>query len=308
MRRFLSIQFLLVIYMCSLSAQVGINTAMPDASAALDVTATDKGLLIPRVALASAIASPAAGLMVHQTSAPVGFYYYNGTAWTLIGPADNLGNHTATQNLAMGSNSITGANNITATGTATLGGNTYPTTTGTNGQVLQTNGAGQLSWGSSSGGGASLQLSVTHTTAVTTSIGSSLTLPDILNFESANASPAALTGGNTWTGTNKFTVGSTGAGLYFIDIQIISGAAVGTIAIPMIDMNNTGNSASSFYGVGTGFSQTAQAPNKFRGQLQKMVYLNAGDNFQVRILPSSNALGTDPSTNGSTYLRIAKLN
>ena len=67
------------------SAQVGINTITPDPSAALDVTATDKGLLIPRVALASAIPSPAAGLMVHQTTAPAGFYYYNGTAWTMIG-------------------------------------------------------------------------------------------------------------------------------------------------------------------------------------------------------------------------------
>jgi hypothetical protein len=131
---------------------VGINTTTPHASAALDVTATDKGVLIPRVALASAITSAAEGLMVYQNTAPKGFYYYNGTVWTLIG-SDNLGNHTATQNIAMGSNSITGANNITATGTATLGGNAYPTTTGTNGQVLTTNGAGTLSWQTPSSGG-----------------------------------------------------------------------------------------------------------------------------------------------------------
>ena len=131
---------------------VGINTTTPHASAALDVTATDKGILIPRVALASAITSAAEGLMVYQNTAPKGFYYYNGTVWTLIG-SDNLGNHTATQNIAMGSNSITGANNITATGTATLGGNAYPNTTGTNGQVLTTNGAGTLSWQTPSSGG-----------------------------------------------------------------------------------------------------------------------------------------------------------
>ena len=48
------------------SAQVGIGTNSPDASAALEVSATDKGILIPRMSSSqrNGIASPAQGLMV----------------------------------------------------------------------------------------------------------------------------------------------------------------------------------------------------------------------------------------------------
>lgn len=66
---------------------VGINNPSPNASAALDITATDKGLLIPRVTLAqrNAIVSPAAGLMVYQSDGTVGFYYFNGSIWIEVG-------------------------------------------------------------------------------------------------------------------------------------------------------------------------------------------------------------------------------
>ncbi|MDB4241849.1 DUF1566 domain-containing protein [Polaribacter sp.] len=65
------------------SAQVGVGTATPDASAALDITSTTKGLLIPRMTETQrdAISSPANGLMIYQTDGTVGFYYYNGSSW-----------------------------------------------------------------------------------------------------------------------------------------------------------------------------------------------------------------------------------
>ncbi len=52
-------------------AQVGVGTTNPDDSAALDVTATDKGFLPPRLTTAQrdAIASPAVGLVVFNTDA-----------------------------------------------------------------------------------------------------------------------------------------------------------------------------------------------------------------------------------------------
>lgn len=52
-------------------AQVGVGTTNPDDSAALDVTATDKGFLPPRLTTAQrdAIASPAIGLVVFNTDA-----------------------------------------------------------------------------------------------------------------------------------------------------------------------------------------------------------------------------------------------
>ena len=87
----------------SVKAQVGIGTPTPDASAMLDITSplNNRGLLIPRMASAqrTAIASPAEGLMVYQTDAPVGFYFIKsgvwtplvgGSAWSLTGTVDNL--------------------------------------------------------------------------------------------------------------------------------------------------------------------------------------------------------------------------
>lgn len=69
------------------NAQVGIGTPTPHSSAQLDITATNKGLLIPRLTQAqvTAIASPATGLLVYQTNGTAGYYYYNGTAWTQLG-------------------------------------------------------------------------------------------------------------------------------------------------------------------------------------------------------------------------------
>jgi hypothetical protein len=62
--------------------QVGIGTATPDASAALDVSSSSKGLLIPQMTQAQrlGINKPATGLLVQQTDAPAGFYYNMGTA------------------------------------------------------------------------------------------------------------------------------------------------------------------------------------------------------------------------------------
>ncbi len=77
-------------------AQVGIGTATPDAKAALEIKATDKGLLIPRLTAAqrTGITSPPQGLMVYQTDgttsggAQTGFWYYVGTGgWVLIDSA-----------------------------------------------------------------------------------------------------------------------------------------------------------------------------------------------------------------------------
>jgi uncharacterized protein (TIGR02145 family) len=67
-------------------AQVGINTETPDASSALDIESTTGGILIPRLTETQrdAISSPATGLMIYQTDQTIGFYFYDGTAWTRI--------------------------------------------------------------------------------------------------------------------------------------------------------------------------------------------------------------------------------
>lgn len=78
-----------------MKAQVGIGTATPNASSMLDITSTNKGLLIPRVALISTsdvatIASPVTSLLVYNSGfLPNGYYYWNGTLWVLLATGNN---------------------------------------------------------------------------------------------------------------------------------------------------------------------------------------------------------------------------
>ncbi len=81
----------------AISQNVGIGTSTPDASARLDVVDTNRGILIPRVALtatnvAAPVTSPATSLLVYNTAtagtAPFnvtpGFYYWNGSMWVRL--------------------------------------------------------------------------------------------------------------------------------------------------------------------------------------------------------------------------------
>jgi hypothetical protein len=70
---------------------IGINTT-PTATAALDISSTTKGLLVPRmsttqrnnIATANSTTAPATGLMVYDNTVNA-FFYYNGSAWTQVG-------------------------------------------------------------------------------------------------------------------------------------------------------------------------------------------------------------------------------
>ncbi|MEZ4778851.1 MAG: tail fiber domain-containing protein [Flavobacteriaceae bacterium] len=70
----------------TVNAQVGINTITPEASSILDVTSTNKGVLIPRMTEAQriAISSPATGLLVYQIDNTDGFWYYDGSSWVSL--------------------------------------------------------------------------------------------------------------------------------------------------------------------------------------------------------------------------------
>ena len=79
-----------------LSAQgMAVNTTgtVANSSAMLDVSSTTQGVLVPRMTSAqrTAISSPATGLLVYQTDATAGFYYYNGTAWTSLNGGGSSG-------------------------------------------------------------------------------------------------------------------------------------------------------------------------------------------------------------------------
>jgi len=93
----LLIVFVLIIGISSFGQNIGINGtgAAPNASAILDVTSNNKGLLIPRISIGSTlagnpIANPANSLLVYNTNAGInfgsgtGFYYWDGI-WTPLG-------------------------------------------------------------------------------------------------------------------------------------------------------------------------------------------------------------------------------
>jgi hypothetical protein len=94
----LAIIFLLLTFYAQ--GQTGIGTTTPNVSAKLDVSATDRGFLPPRVALTASNAfspitgtsSAAAGLLVYNTATAgtvpnnvvPGYYFWNGTVWIQI--------------------------------------------------------------------------------------------------------------------------------------------------------------------------------------------------------------------------------
>ena len=90
---------LTILFTFQMLAQSGIGTTTPNASAKLDVYATNKGFLPPRVILtsmtdATTIASPAEGLLVYNVGSvglQAGYYYWNGANWATIATATGSG-------------------------------------------------------------------------------------------------------------------------------------------------------------------------------------------------------------------------
>jgi len=73
----------------------------PDNSAAFEIQATDRGVLIPRMLATErlAIPSPAQGLLVFQTNGTIGFYYHNGSSWDTLGGATTVINNNTVTNI-----------------------------------------------------------------------------------------------------------------------------------------------------------------------------------------------------------------
>jgi len=123
-----------------LNAQnVGIGSTVftPDASAGLEIKFTDKGLLIPRVALTSAtdvvtIPSPANSLLVYNTGtgglSPAGYYYWDGSQWMRLAvyTGNALGGSGITDYLARWTNATTLGTGVTRDNNSTVGINCAP--------------------------------------------------------------------------------------------------------------------------------------------------------------------------------------
>jgi hypothetical protein len=106
-------------------AQTGIGTTTPHASAKLEVNATNKGFLPPRVTLTSAtdattIPSPAEGLLVYNngnnSGLVAGYYYWNGANWATIATAIAAGYGVAASEMQKIYDGVGNATTINSTG------------------------------------------------------------------------------------------------------------------------------------------------------------------------------------------------
>lgn len=117
----------ILLFSSSVYAQnnVGINTSSPDASAALDVSSTSQGMLVPRMSKAqrdainqiNGLSSPATGLLIYQNDNTPGFYFYNGSSWASL----NGTNGSAGPQGPAGNNGTDGQNTLVKTSTETAG-------------------------------------------------------------------------------------------------------------------------------------------------------------------------------------------
>lgn len=107
MKIFLSVFAIAILTNMGYAQSVGIGNPSPNSKSILDISSTDKGLLIPRMLSSdrSNISTPIpAGLMVYQTNDIEGFYYYDGFNWAMIGKGGNFWTKDANGIYTMGNN------------------------------------------------------------------------------------------------------------------------------------------------------------------------------------------------------------
>lgn len=145
------------LFVLQLQGQTGIGTTTPNTSAKLEVAATDKGFLLPRMTATqrSAIATPANGLLVYQTDGDAGFYVNTGSSSSVVWTRVNMdwsrsGNDlTYTSGNVSTTGNLTGGNASTSTisgfgaNVATISGG-YSLTAADNGKIIQSTSASAI--------------------------------------------------------------------------------------------------------------------------------------------------------------------
>ena len=169
----------------------------------------------------------------------------------------------------------------------------------------------------STGGGSStypnVELAVTNTTIQQIPDLVTATTNTVLTFSTNNNANASLSGGNTWDGS-VFTVGTTGAGWYQINAQVVGVTTTGTVSslgvLYFMDKNNTvGNSKSGALYLSTIFTSGATSDPVIRqaSHLNTLIYLNAGDNIRFRGWSPSTTQAANTAADGRTFLNIMRV-
>ena len=235
---------------------VGIGTATPAASAILDLTDTQRGLLVPRLTTAqrTAIAAPANGLMVYDITVDCIFYYNGVTGWQSLCQQGGGGTTGATgatgTNGAAGPTGATGSTGPTWTiSTLTLNPNGTLNITTTSPQTLTTTAGAWLTTGN------------TGTVSTTNFIG---TTDNVDWVEKTNSIERSRVKGNGQVIVNNTTPAATDvfsvySGTYAGTIT----AAAGTNAIAGYSAgdNNVGVEGVNSTGAGSGVAGLANTAN-----------------------------------------------
>ena len=235
----------LLLFLCFapgvLLAQVGVGTSSPAASSILDITATDKGFLPPRMTAAqrTAISTPATGLIVYQTDGTSGLYIYSGSAWipqaswytnagsptssfTLVTPAGLTSG--ANANYGIGANALNaltnGDNNValgydaaksvsTGSDNTAVGAGALSATTGSGNTALGRNsGIMNVSGSNNTFLGASADASVNNLTNAT-AIGYGATVTASNTIQLGNSSVGSVNTSGTITTSGSVGIGTT---------------------------------------------------------------------------------------------------
>ncbi len=259
---------------------VGINItgAATDNSAILDVSASDKGILIPRVALTDAadlttVPSAANGLLVYNTAtagtAPnnvtPGFYFWDGSAWSRL--VNDNGNITADNGLTKTGNNIQ------------LGGTLItPTVIAKNGQNLTISGTGTTALT-----GGIINMNVGSNFAVNIGTGSTTGAVTL----GGTGTQTINVGSSGTTSVKTVNVGSSGAAAHVTNIRS------GTTGAGAVNVNTSVNSPTN---INTGTS----TGNVSIGSDANTVFLgtnNVGSNVNVPKLGINSVVITDASNN-----------
>jgi len=135
MKRIILLFTVIIIANYSNAQNVGIGTTTPNASAALEIYAENKGFLPPRVPLkgsddVTTIPAPATSLLVYNTATAgagltlvtPGYYFYNGSSWTTLKGGPSTGRIVSVNTVNAGPKIIPGGNSfyVFAGATATI--------------------------------------------------------------------------------------------------------------------------------------------------------------------------------------------
>ena len=271
-------------------AQVGIGTTSPDASAALDLSATDKGFLMPRMTSAqrTAIASPATSLTVFDTDTNT-FWSYVASTWIeasgggkfIDGATPDIAYYPT--KVGIGINTfgdphilfVSGIKDTDGVNTAARINGTYDgtgTSLGTTGSasIARNNGTGTSTWGI--GAQAIVQ------NPIGTITNASATYDQI-----QNSATIAWGVGNVTEVFNNDSGTITDAFGEVLNVYNRAGASIGEVTLSSMYMENTGTITGDGYGLWIGGSSTGSV---------------AGDAYALYI---SSPFGSAANITGNSY-------